>query len=404
MPNCTAILTTGLPCTYRARENDKCGTHKHTALITSLTHIRRRADYIYTLDERNALAGVPRMNTLPASVAAGMEHINLIEALIRPQYPGWGDRPFIRDHYRDIDRAAAPTPRRLAEQRIPAALAERHDQVTIMHGWYTSLNINLHRFMLVGAVPYVMDDLYDPDRFRLRVQPNLTAGWPRLDNDARGWFVRCAANMRILGQTHISDAIRALAGNPAPVAAPPPPDNINGFMRDPQNVHRRDTVKYVEQMFKDLKKIVVPADQKTLAEIMLHCKMRPEAEVQMVKLYHAGDSIYEHQRAYKRALDAVWAVVRKHENRAEMYVRVAEEMNDNIGMCAQGNLSRICNILAGYSDDVKPPVPQGVLVQNKMAAIAMDSEGNKVGRAKDALRELLVPEAEWGPWIEAFDE
>jgi hypothetical protein len=163
-------------------------------------------------------------------------------------------------------------------------------------------------------------------------------------------------------------------------------------------------VRYVEKLFSDLKKIPVPGDQKTLGEIMIHCKMLPTAEVQMVKMYHAGDSIYEHRRAYKRALDAVWAVIRTHENRAELYVRLAEEMNDNVGMCAQGNLSRICNILCGYSDAVKPPVPQGIMVQNKMAAIAGDSEGDKIGRAKAALRELMVPEEEWAPWIEAFDE
>jgi hypothetical protein len=79
-------------------------------------------------------------------------------------------------------------------------------------------------------------------------------------------------------------------------------------------------------------------------------------------------------------------------------------MNDNIGMCAQGNLSRICNILCGYLEEFKPPVPQGILVQNAIAAIAMDSEGNKVGRATSALKELLVPESEWSVWLEALEE
>ena len=79
-------------------------------------------------------------------------------------------------------------------------------------------------------------------------------------------------------------------------------------------------------------------------------------------------------------------------------------MNDNIGMCAQGNLSRICNILCGYLDEFKPPVPQGTLVQNAIAAIAMDSEDNKIARAKDALRELLVPESEWSVWLDAIEE
>lgn len=403
MPICNAILTTGLPCTYRARENDKCGTHKHQSVAAGIINLRGRIAYIYELDQTGALRNVVAPNIFP-SVGAARTFVDMIENIIRTQYPGWRGA-FARSYDNGI-RAAEDTPRMRAINRMPEQLRNRIEQADIMMGWYNNLSRRLIWLGIVGATPI---NLYDDALFLAHVAPVLVPLWPIVTDAERIWYRQCSTNMRILGQTHISNAIDALAG-PPPAAAPPIApapinrDGVQAFIRDPQNVHLNATVRYVEKLFSDLKKIPIPGDQKTLGEIMIHCTMMPTAEVQMVKMYHAGDSIYEHRRAYKRALDAVWAVIRTHENRAELYVRLAEEMNDNIGMCAQGNLSRICNILCGYSDAVKPPVPQGIMVQNKMAAIAGDSEGDKIGRAKEALRELMVPEAEWAPWIEAFDE
>jgi hypothetical protein len=42
-------------------------------------------------------------------------------------------------------------------------------------------------------------------------------------------------------------------------------------------------------------------------------------------------------------------------------------------------------------------------MQNKISAIAMDSEGNKIERAKAFMREIGIPETNWGPWIEAIE-
>jgi hypothetical protein len=114
-------------------------------------------------------------------------------------------------------------------------------------------------------------------------------------------------------------------------------------------------------------------------------------------------SIYEIPDAYPKALDGVWAYIRSHPEKDELYRRVKDELTDNIGMCAQGNLSRLCNILSGYLDGVIPPVAKGELIQQKISAIAMDADGDKVMRGRAILRELDVPEDEWEPWIEALE-
>ncbi len=348
------------------------------------------------MDYQNSLNGVRNpLHWRPATIEAGLEHISVIEALIRPLYPGW-DRPFIRADATAI-RLLTGDYRIVAERNIPPGIIAVGGQAAIMHGWYRALRTTIIATHTLNEDQITERDVYDAERFVATVRPAIVAAWNGYTRVQKEWFRRLVHNMRILNQTHLYDLRNHVV---LPVA---PPVRGNAFVNDNQNVHCKSTVDYIEKVFQQLRKVPIQADQKTLGEILVHCVMKPEAQVQMVRFYHANEPIYEHSRAYKRALDAVWAYIRRHENKAELYLRLAQEMNDNIGMCAQGNLSRICNVLCGYIDGFEPPVPQGTLVQNKMAAIAGDSEGDKVNRAKIALRELLVPEDQWSPWLEALE-
>ncbi len=405
-PTCQAILATGLPCNHRAKQNDKCGTHKNTDSNTSIDHIQRRIRYIYRLDYQNVLNFVLADRPLhwrPATVQVALEHVSVLEGLIRPLYPGW-EGPFIQTNNTAIQERSGNA-RARAERNIPPNILRIPGQIHVMHGWYTGLRDMIVATNTLPLNEVGVDELYNPITFAATVRPAIIAAWNRYNDARKDWFRRLVHNMRILNQAHLVELAAHVALPPDPAAAAVAAVRQgNQFINDNQNVHRKSTVDYIEKVFNELKKVPIQADQKTLGEILVNCTMKAEAQVQMVRFYHAGESIYEHPRAYKRALDSVWAFIRKHENRKELYVRIGDEMNDNIGMCAQGNLSRICNVLCGYIDGFQPPVPQGTLVQNKIAAIAGDSDGDKVGRAKIALRELMVPEDQWAPWLEALEE
>jgi hypothetical protein len=161
-------------------------------------------------------------------------------------------------------------------------------------------------------------------------------------------------------------------------------------------------VDYVTETYNQLVKVQVPPGQNTVGTIIMKCKLEGKAIIQLTQYYYEPASIYEIPNAYPKALDAVVAFTEQHPQKEELYDRIRDELTDNIGMCAQGNLSRICNIVMGYMDGIKPPVPKGTLVQNAVAAIASDEEGTKIERCKQVLRELDVPEQEWQPWIDAL--
>ena len=207
--------------------------------------------------------------------------------------------------------------------------------------------------------------------------------------------MRAFRNLIILNQEHIRTLSIGLAVRREA--------ELEVFGNDAQNVHRTATVSYIKQIFDTLMTIEVPTNQKTLGLVLTNCNLSDEATMQTARFYTEKVNIYEIDKAYTRALDAVVAYIETHPEKTELYERVAQELTDNIGMCAQGNLSRICNILSGYIDGVAPPVSTREMMQNKISAIAMDSEGNKIERAKAYMREINVPEAEWGPWIEAVE-
>ena len=202
-------------------------------------------------------------------------------------------------------------------------------------------------------------------------------------------------NLIILGQEHIRILSAGLIVRPQ--------QELVVFGNDAQNVHRTATVSYIKHIFDTLMTIDVPANQKTLGLIMTNCNLSDAATMQAVRFYTEKADIYDIDKSYTRALDAVVAYIEKHKQKTELYERVTQELTDNVGMCSQGNLSRICNILSGYIDGIQPPVSKNEILQNKIASIAGDSEDNKIERAKAYMKEIGIPQAEWGPWIEAVE-
>lgn len=110
---------------------------------------------------------------------------------------------------------------------------------------------------------------------------------------------------------------------------------------------------------------------------------------------------------YRKTLDGLYLTVQKikdNDTRVELYKRVFEECHESVGMCCEGHISRLCNVLVGFDETFAPPVPFGEILQNKMAAIAaleVETE-EKVRQATEFFNEFAVPEPERAAWLEAF--
>jgi len=92
------------------------------------------------------------------------------------------------------------------------------------------------------------------------------------------------------------------------------------------------------------------------------------------------------------------------ETKIELFKRTFEECFESVGMCCDGHISRICNVLVGFDETFAPPVPFGELLQSKMASIAAAdiSTDEKIQQAVAFFNEHNVPESERSAWLDAF--
>ena len=110
---------------------------------------------------------------------------------------------------------------------------------------------------------------------------------------------------------------------------------------------------------------------------------------------------------YKRVFDGLAITIcqnPKKDVRFELYKRLFEEMKDSAGMCCDGHITRLINVLAGFDDAFAPELTTAEKVQNLFAALSAKecSLLEKVAEGVQNLRKWGVPEDEWEPWIDAL--
>ena len=119
------------------------------------------------------------------------------------------------------------------------------------------------------------------------------------------------------------------------------------------------------------------------------------------------DTIFmEGDRLFRKCLRALWYSMKRFPDvvRRDLENTLFEECESGVGMCTQGHMARLSNVLVGYDDAYKPQVSTGEVLQQKMAAISqMDVHESEQRRmAGEVLRELNVPQEQHAAWLEAF--
>ena len=136
---------------------------------------------------------------------------------------------------------------------------------------------------------------------------------------------------------------------------------FEAFTLDNQNVHRTLTVNFVKDMINRILAIPVSDAYKwnkddisnTPAEIITKCGLDITVVQWTIEKYISSANIYEMgDGIYGRTLDGIWQYIKTSEHTEDLCKILAEELKDNVGQCLQGNLSRLCNVLAGYMDGV----------------------------------------------------
>jgi len=214
---------------------------------------------------------------------------------------------------------------------------------------------------------------------------------------------------------------RAFLPGPAPVVeaalveAVPRIGEVGRIALDRQGVHTVAAVKQTTEIAEKIRAAVVVPDgyrwdpvvcSKTPGEIIAECGLSVRAAMQMMQQYSLDTAIYNIEAGiYGKVLDSVWQFVKGHAEKESLVSIICTEMEDNVGMCAQGNLTRICNIVAGYMDGVGSQESVSEILGRLLPKLMeVEDAADRIRRAKDILRENHVPEAEWAAWVEPLGE
>jgi hypothetical protein len=108
---------------------------------------------------------------------------------------------------------------------------------------------------------------------------------------------------------------------------------------------------------------------------------------------------------YQRVLDGLWTRIQVSPHKDDLIQRLWEEALESKGVCFQGHISRLCNVLVGYDETIKAPVSAAEQLQHQMAAIAAEAIPlpHRVIKAWEAMEELQIPREQRMVWIEAFE-
>jgi hypothetical protein len=198
--------------------------------------------------------------------------------------------------------------------------------------------------------------------------------------------------------------------------APPRPPAENRLQRlagDAQNVHTTEVVRQSREGEELL--LAVPTDGKhTCIEITTAFSARFKGDfshflgilTDINTWYSRSEVRVRGDRLYARLLDGLWALIKQQPKdiRTELVTRLWQEIGEANGMCAEGHISRLVNVMVGFNDHFKPPVSTGELLQSRLAAISVSNVSleMKLKEARAVLEELHIPTAEHAVWLEAF--
>ena len=198
--------------------------------------------------------------------------------------------------------------------------------------------------------------------------------------------------------------VQDVVGWPPNHQGPPPKTELQAFVQDNQNVHRKVVTDRTNDHTEKLLAVTVPAEQKTLEEIQELFGKSKKVMRDVAAWYKIITCRTEADRLYKRTLDGLWALIKASPHKEDLCKRLVEELTEAVGMCCEGHLSRLCNVLVGFDDAFTTVISKGEILQQKMADIAAleVTTRTKKMRAKKVLEELAIPAAEHAAWLEAF--
>ena len=203
-----------------------------------------------------------------------------------------------------------------------------------------------------------------------------------------------------------------------------PVADLGDISKDGQSIHVREVEKNTGDGIQVLSNIEAPKGKNTLTEVYNAFRstiFRDEWAVnrQSVKmrLKHVMDDMRDWEsrekvmstgeNVYRKVLRGLWVKIKSYDSemQCELIKRLWEECSESVGMCADGHVGRLVNVLIGFDDDFKTKISPMEYFQNNIALISQNAHAPmvlKIEHARRLMDEIGMPEDQRAAWIDAL--
>lgn len=441
MDRCEALKRDGAQCTARATINDVrhyCGMHHNSKMRSDDAYRVAYNQFIATAEQRRQAAVAAELAQRQAAAAQRQQEARARLAARRER----NERALEEAPHFSTSRILKYATRLLTvwhEESIPdydcakayaalSYLSPRHDGfVNLMRAVVGIVNLTAHHEHAdFRAVP-VADRTAAYTALRTALEPYGDVNYQTLiPNGDRNRELITRRQQREEAERLAAEAVRLAAEAAAqaaqrradferadrerPVVFQRDPEggiDLRAFAADAQSVHRSSVQNTTQRILNQIMTRPVPADQETVFEINMDFN-NPEIvgwrnEIYQLTTINMFNDEYFSLEAfsvkYGDVVDRVWAFIRGHAERVELTVRLAQEISEGVGMCANGKMARLVNVLQGYDEtlDVEPPREA---FQSAIAALAKRPLAEREARARELFSEYRIPAEEHDVWLE----
>lgn len=239
----------------------------------------------------------------------------------------------------------------------------------------------------------------------IRVSPlTISAPRRRSDTDEMLWF-QTTTDMEIFNDNAFLEIARIT--NEILPRGTTPVNELERFSKDKQNVHTTAAVKRTIDVANKLINLGLhdSNSNNSLVNYIKVSKISQKAEENLFEYYFSDACIYDMTPStFKLVFNGLWTYINNQDNETKnnLILRLDQELEDNVGTCAQGNLSRLINVLSGY---IEKSTDYEVPLSDLMANISKEKNFSiRIQKTVTLLEERKVPQEERESWIEAMKD
>ncbi len=183
-----------------------------------------------------------------------------------------------------------------------------------------------------------------------------------------------------------------------------PESELSRISSDVENVHDSKVNKNIKKLANEILKVSIDEDLDVMKTIINEVAITDDVRAQLTYMYYNKDKFLDYgESSYRKFMDHIisYALSQPENKKKEIFGILNNEVKDSIGLCFQGNISRLINVLSGYIEIEIEYEPTLGEVFSEIAKIS-DSDV-KFDKAIQAFEDFNVEQSKWNDWLDVLN-